>query len=120
MRFVVPALWMLSLVPFGFGQETKPKVYVDASKADADFQIQGEYEGRIGKDARAGAQLVALGDGKFEGAIYAKGLPGGGWDRTKVPLKGETKGPIVVLTGTNFTGRIEGGKLLGTLDDAPL
>lgn len=110
----------LSLTLPGFADEPKQKVFTDAAAADADFRIQGEYEGRIGTNALAGVQLVAQGDGKFEGAIYAKGLPGAGWDRTKVPLKGETKDGIVKLSGTNFEGRVEGGKIIGKLDDAPL
>jgi Domain of Unknown Function (DUF1080) len=102
------------------GQEPEKKVYTDAAKADADFAIQGEYEGRIGAASLTGVQLVALGGGRFEGAIYSKGLPGAGWDRSQVPLQGERRDGIVTLTGTHFSGRIDKGLLTGTLDDVPL
>jgi hypothetical protein len=101
--------------------EEKPaRVFIDPAAAGADFRIQGEYLGRIGKDSQHGAQLVALGDGKFEGALYSKGLPGGGWDRTKIALTGETRDGGVALSGVNFTGRIESGRLTGTLDGVPV
>lgn len=125
MRLATAALWSAVCLPalgsaVGLAQEQKPAVYTDPAKADTDFRIQGEYEGRLGKEALAGVQLVALGNGKFAGVLYSKGLPGGGWDRSTLPLTGETKGGAVTLTGTNFTGRVESGKLTGTLDDAPI
>ncbi|MFN0055955.1 MAG: DUF1080 domain-containing protein [Planctomycetales bacterium] len=102
------------------GQEAKPRVYVDPTQAGADFRIQGEYEGKLGKEAPVGIQLVAQGDGQFEGTIFSKGLPGAGWDRSRLPIRGTTKDGVVQLTGTNFTARIDKGRLTGTLDDAPL
>lgn len=101
-------------------REKRKLAFTDPAKADADFKFQGEYEGRLGKDALCGVQLVALGDGKFDGVLYSKGLPGGGWDRSKLALKGETKDGVVLLTGPSFTGRVENGKLTGMLDDAAL
>src|SRR5262245_19145447 len=96
-------LWGLAIFGLTFvtrAQDPPAKVFTDPAKADADFRVQGEYEGRIGKEARAGIQLVALGEGRFEGAILSKGLPGAGWDRSKLPLSGETKNGIVALAGT--------------------
>jgi len=57
-------------------------VWTDPAKAAAenpDFMIQGEYisEGRA-------AQVVALGKGAFQISEYAKGLPGAGWDGSKI------------------------------------
>jgi hypothetical protein len=100
--------------------EPRRIVFTDPADVDADFRIQGEYEGTIGKTARAGVQLVALGEGRFEGAIFSKGLPGAGWDRSKLPLRGETSDGTVRLTGTNFAGRVENGTLSGTLDGIPV
>ncbi len=49
-----------------------------AQVADSDdFKLQGEYVA-----AALGVQVVATGDGGFDVAIYAGGLPGAGWDRT--------------------------------------
>jgi hypothetical protein len=44
-----------------------------------DFLIQGEYIG----DGRA-AQVIALGNGQFQISEYAGGLPGAGWDGSKI------------------------------------
>ena len=52
-----------------------------ARREDPDFMMQGEYIGR-----GVGLQLVALGDGKFEGYLLDGGLPGAGWE----PGRGRT------------------------------
>ena len=57
-------------------------VWTDPAKAAAenpDFKVQGEYiaEGQA-------AQVIALGKGKFQISEYAKGLPGAGWDGSKI------------------------------------
>lgn len=90
-----------------------PATFVDPAQAGPDFIVQGEYEGKIGNGTLLGAQVVALGDGKFDAALYAKGLPGGGWDKTKVPLKGETKDGVTTFQGTNFSGTIKDGVFSG-------
>ena len=60
------------------------KVYTDPEHVDADFKFQGEYVGEIarpdGGKARLGAQVRALGDGRFRTMFFAGGLPGDGWD----------------------------------------
>jgi hypothetical protein len=62
----------------------------DPALADADFTWQGEYAGPIllpgYGSMQHGLQVVALGRGKFDGVLYAGGLPGSGWDKT-VPQK---------------------------------
>lgn len=58
-------------------------------KLSRDFAIQGEYVFDSFKDSnnagpdgfKAGIQIVALSDGKFEGKILFGGLPGDGWKR---------------------------------------
>lgn len=107
------------ICPIAIAADPPAKVYTDPAHADGDFLIQGEYEGRIGKDARIGAQIIALGEGKFEGALYSKGLPGAGWDRTKIVLRGGARDKVVQFEGTNLSGTIVDGRMTGKLDDAP-
>jgi hypothetical protein len=62
---------------------TDPEV---ARREDPGFVIQGEY-----RDETMGAQVVALGGGKFEVYVLEGGLPGAGWEpgKSRIQLKGE-------------------------------
>jgi len=93
------------------------RTFIDPTKAGPDFAIQGEYEGRIG-DGLAGVQVVALGNGKFDAVLFAKGLPGSGADLTRVPARGETRDGVPTFTAENFSGTIRDGIFTGTLDNA--
>ena len=117
---------------------------------DPDFAIQGEYLGKgaifskedeMGREAGAvGAQVVAMGDGKFDVYVLAGGLPGAGWKRgdKRGRIEGERHGDVTELKGQflrghmiftqgpqarpdetdvgKFSGRIADGKM--TLTDA--
>jgi hypothetical protein len=89
----------------------------EEAKTDPDFAIQGEYlgEGTLpdGSQAKAGAQVIAQGDGSFRVVLYRGGLPGAGWKRgdDRFDLDGKRQGDHVQLTGDNITGKIEGEKL---------
>jgi hypothetical protein len=109
------------LLAVGRADEAKPeRTFIDPAKAGPDFLIQGEYEGKAGTDTLVGAQVVALGDGKFDAVLFAKGLPGAGADLTRVPLKGETRDGVTTLAGTSFAGAVRDGVLSGTLDNVEL
>ncbi len=75
----------------------------DRRQADEDFSFQGEYLGAASaawQCANLGLQVVAHGDGKFEGVLLPGGLPGAGWDRaTRTSLQGEREGDLLTLRG---------------------
>ena len=100
-----------------WAQDKSQQAVVDSTKADADFLLQGEYAGPASASSTQGLQLVALGDGKFQGMLYGKGLPGESWDgKTRLALTGETVGGKLQLSGTNFRGVVEGGAIQADLD----
>lgn len=66
---------------------------------DADFAVQGEYEGDIPNGGKVGVQVIAKGEGQFAVKGFQGGLPGAGWDG-KATLTGtaETKDGKTVAT----------------------
>ena len=85
--------------------------YEDALLGDPDFSILGEYGSAKEGGAKWGAQVVAMGDGKFDGYILEGGLPGAGWDRSKKRVK--TSGTTDALKSKDgkFTAVIKDGKI---------
>jgi hypothetical protein len=86
----------------------------DAAEAakDPDFLIQGEYVGEgtwlDGAQAKAGAQVIARGNGQFDLVVTKGGLPGDGWKRgdAQFTLTGLREGDAVTLAGKNGSGKI--------------
>lgn len=63
------------------------------SSIPADFKYQGEY-----KSDSLGAQVIALGKGKFQAVIYEGGLPGAGWNgKARSLIDGQLKGEQVAF-----------------------
>lgn len=65
--------------------QAQEKLWTDpalALKEDSDFAIQGEYA-----SDSMGAQIIALGDGKFDVYVLTGGLPGAGWEPGKQRAK---------------------------------
>jgi 3-keto-disaccharide hydrolase len=102
--------------------EDKPnpkQAFLDGKEAGPDFQIQGEYVGKVG-DQSFGAQIIARGSGKFDGVIYPGGLPGAGWDtekKEKHKISGETADGNTKLVGGDFEATIANGSLVLKLKD---
>jgi hypothetical protein len=94
----------------------KPKnTFTNAAEAGPDYLVQGEYEGK--KD-KLGAQVVALGDGKFDVYFLTGGLPGAGWDgKGRVKVSARTEDGKTTLTGKEYSGTISDGTLSGKSKD---
>ena len=98
--------------------------FTDPAAAGPDFQVQGEYVGQVGPELPIGIQVIALGDGQFQGVLYAGGLPGAGWDEATVfHIRGKTNegqtdfrgihGERLKFTNSNFNGSIRGRSFTG-------
>ncbi len=100
---------LFGLATLGHGADNNP-AFTDAAKAGPDFAAQGEYVGGAG-DEKWGAQIIALGNGKFDAVGYHGGLPGDGWKRGDETKRGtgEGKDGVVQLKGDEWTGEIKDG-----------
>ena len=82
-RNLMPSIVVLLVAcSLTFAKDNHP-AYTNAKEAGVDFEIQGEYVGSVAEDGgrRWGAQVIALGDGKFRAVGLLGGLPGDGWQR---------------------------------------
>jgi hypothetical protein len=91
----------------------KPKpvelpTYLTPEAGGQDYKDQGEYKNDWG-----GAQIIALGEGKFRMVTYKGGLPGEGWDKEfKQEINGKREGDSVVFTSTNnYRAELAAGKI---------
>jgi hypothetical protein len=81
---------------------------------DPDFKIQGEYLGEGtwsgSENVKAGAQVIALGNGEFTVVVTKGGLPGEGWRRNDATfsLSGKREDAATTLSGKDFSGKIDG------------
>ena len=94
----------------------KPGAFTDPAKAGPEYQIQGEYAAK-----GYGAQVIALGDGKFRAVLHQGGLPGDGWDKKKkTEINGQTTTGGAAFEGGDWKGSLTGKTLtlIGTNGDA--
>lgn len=92
------------------------QAFTDPAKAGPDFQKQGEYKGTLKVDDQEiplGAQIIALGDGKFRGVFFIGGLPGDGWKRgdQMLSVDSTTEDGVVTFTGDTGSAKLVDGKL---------
>ena len=107
-----PFLWPIVIAAQLLAVE-KEEGFTDPDAAGPDFAAQGEYEGE-----ESGAQVIALGGGKFHVVGWENGLPGISDDATKrVEIDGKRVGTKVIFEGDGWKGTLEDGKLTGTSDE---
>lgn len=99
-------------------------------KDDADFAVQGEYEGETsigGKPTKIGLHVIAQGNGKFLTRSYLEGLPGAGWvptprEKEAIEFGSATRdgGMVTLFEGTPAkpVGEIINGQATWKLDRA--
>ena len=109
-RFVL-AIAVVAAVTCGM-RAARGQAFTDPAKAGPDFVVQGEYKGDLklpdqDQPLTIGAQLIALGDGKFHGVFFMGGLPGDGWQRGDMQLEVDsaTENGVVTFTGDNGSGK---------------
>jgi hypothetical protein len=83
--------------------------FTNPAEAGPDFAAQGEYEG-----TGIGAQVIALGEGKFRIVAFAGGLPGNPESEKKKEADGQRDGDKVVFEKDGGRAEIVGGKLTAT------
>ena len=97
LRDLAVSILLLTCWPAAAASEAPLKAWTDSAAAlreDPDFGIQGEYAA-----ATTGAQVVALGDGRFDVYLLEGGLPGAGWSpgQARTVLHGGRAADEVVL-----------------------
>ena len=124
-HFVAHLPWLHCLVRSPIPNQSRQGPGV-ATK-DPDFAIQGEYAatseiGHKGKKGQYGLQVVALGDGNFQAALYKGGLPGSGAENNEfVLLTGSTEaGKTTLKAKSGETVIIKGDTATGTKGDKKL
>jgi hypothetical protein len=94
------------------------KGVIDPAQAGPDFAVQGEYAADGAKHA---AQVVALGDGKFDVYLLAGGLPGAGWDgKGRLRLPAAPADGKTAFSEQGWTGSIADGALSAKGPDGDL
>lgn len=124
---MLSSTWIHRLALIAFATVAGPscargEAVTDPKQAGIEYQLQGEYSGRIQAgdfDEVWGAQIITLGDGKFELVGFKGGLPGDGWERGGEVRKHEGKlvdGKAVVFEGDNVQLRAEDRQLTILID----
>ena len=118
------SLWNLglALIVLSADPDALKHGVIDRAQADADFSIQGEYTGTMvwqGCCRPVGLQVIAMGEGKFGGRLYAGGLPGNGFlGGTTTVLDGHRVGNGVTIQGEGIQFQLQTGLAVTASDSA--
>ena len=121
---VVPALLFVAGVSAADDKAKKKEgpgtIFTDPAKAGVDYQLQGEFQGSAGNAQRKiGAQVIALGGGKFRLVAYRGGLPGDGWVKPEKPADGDDAQKPRRLSRRSLEGKRDGDKVVFEDSDGP-
>jgi hypothetical protein len=109
-RELLAALASLALTSLGTAADA---TFTDAESAGADFQLQGEYAGE-----NCGAQVIALGEGRFHLVGWDSGLPGASPDAKKnQEMDGSLEKGVVHFKNADWDAMLKGGQLTGVNKD---
>jgi len=106
-QFVIGSL--LAACSYAGAADKNAVAYTNAKDAGPDFAIQGEYVGDVATDTgktRYGAQVIALGGGRFRSLGFRGGLPGAGAESSSEPRTTE--------------GRLENGAVVFSVEGAAI
>jgi hypothetical protein len=87
--------------------------FLDPATAGPDFVDQGEYVGETG-----GAQVIALGEGKFHIVGFEGGLPGTENSKKGPELDAKRDGDKIVFEQNGIKGELAGGQITFTHGDS--
>jgi len=99
------ALTSLALSCTGFAADA---TFTDPAAAGVDFQLQGEYAGE-----NCGAQVIALGEGKFHLVGWDSGLPGVDGAQKNQEIDGVLEGGAVHFKNDVWEATVANGELKG-------
>jgi len=106
---VIAIAGIVSLVSWAVA---KGPTFTDAENAGIDHKFQGEYEGDVANGNKWGANIIALGKGKFKSIGYRGGLPGHGWKGEPGQYhSGEHRDGVVVIQADEFVIKVTGENL---------
>ena len=94
--------------PGSFAAEPKGDTFTDPAKAGVDYALQGEYA-----DDKSGAQVIALGEGKFHIVGWMGGLPGTSDEiEKKAEGDGRREARKVTFENDSWKGSLDGDQLV--------
>jgi hypothetical protein len=94
-------------------REDAHPVYTDPANAGPDFALQGEYATSADAKQKYGADVVALGDERFQVVLLAGGLPGDGYDgKSRTELKAKRDGDAIKIEAAEgYSGAVADGTM---------
>ncbi len=106
-----PGLACLLVASLAFADGALGQTALEPDEGGVDFKIQGEYAGMVSGAGAMGAQVIALGSGKFKAVFFPGGLPGSltgpSWNgKDRIEALGTLSDTITVFSGGGFSATL--------------